>query len=86
MTSTVNCHSSALNNQVQRIRTEGLALEEDGQGHTRQLSAPIYDDAGHITAALTLTAAQGAIPPELSEALKNTAQRLSGQLGWIEQA
>jgi len=69
--------------ELSQIRQNGLAQESEGQDPSLQLAAaPILDDQGRVTASLALNAPASRISPEWGEALKNTAQRVSGSLGW----
>jgi len=77
------CSADTLHAQIQIIRTEGLGAEDDGNGTTRLIAAPVFDDSDRIIAALTLSGPPGPVSVELCSALKNTAQRLSGLLGWL---
>ncbi|RTL29395.1 MAG: IclR family transcriptional regulator [Burkholderiales bacterium] len=73
-----------LSAELSQIRQSGLAQEGEGQDPSLQLAAaPIWDDQGRVTASLALNAPVARISPEWGEALKNTAQRISGSLGWI---
>lgn len=72
-----------LSAELSQIRQNGLAQEGEGQDPSLQLAAaPIWDDQGRVTASLALNAPVARISPEWGEALKNTAQRISGSLGW----
>ncbi len=72
-----------LSAELSQIRQSGLAQEGEGQDPSLQLAAaPIWDDQGRVTASLALNAPVARISPEWGEALKNTAQRISGSLGW----
>jgi len=72
-----------LPSELSQIRQNGLAQEGEGQDPSLQLAAaPILDDQGRVTASLALNAPASRISPEWGEALKNTAQRVSGSLGW----
>lgn len=72
-----------LPSELSHIRQNGLAQEGEGQDPSLQLAAaPILDDQGRVTASLALNAPASRISPEWGEALKNTAQRVSGSLGW----
>jgi DNA-binding IclR family transcriptional regulator len=74
---------SALQSELIQIRQTGLAQESEGQDPSLQLAAaPIFDDQGRVTASLALNAPAARMSPEWGEALKNTAQRVSGSLGW----
>lgn len=69
--------------ELSQIRQNGIAQEGEGQDPSLQLAAaPILDDQGRVTASLALNAPAARISPEWCEALKNTAQRVSGSLGW----
>ncbi|KGM39334.1 hypothetical protein JY96_02985 [Aquabacterium sp. NJ1] len=69
--------------ELSLIRQTGLAQEGEGQDPSLQLAAaPILDDQGRVAASLALNAPASRISPEWGEALKNTAQRVSGSLGW----
>ncbi len=73
----------SLPSELSLIRQNGLAQEGEGQDPSLQLAAaPILDDQGRVTASLALNAPAARISPEWGEALKNTAQRVSGSLGW----
>lgn len=74
---------SGLQSELSHIRQTGLAHESEGQDPSLQLAAaPIFDDQGRVTASLALNAPTARMSPEWGEALKNTAQRVSGSLGW----
>ena len=73
----------SLHAELSVIRQGGLAQEGDAQDPSLQLSAaPILDDQGRVTASLALNAPTARMSPEWGEALKHTAQRISGSLGW----
>jgi DNA-binding IclR family transcriptional regulator len=78
----VNAHP-ALHAELSVIRQSGLAQEGEGLDPALQLSAaPILDDQGRVTASLALNAPAARMSTEWGEALKNTAVRISGTLGW----
>ncbi len=74
---------AGLHAELSMIRQSGLAQEGEGQDPSMQLSAaPIMDDQGSVVASLALNAPNNRMSPELREALKSTAQRISACLGW----
>ena len=73
-----------LQNELAHIRQAGLAHDGDGQDPNLQMSAaPIWDDQGQVVASLALNLPTARMSPEWGEALKATAHRISGQLGWV---
>lgn len=79
----LSANHPGLPNELSLIRQNGLAQEGEGQDPSLQLAAaPILDDQGRVAASLALNAPASRISPEWGEALKNTAQRVSGSLGW----
>jgi IclR family pca regulon transcriptional regulator len=78
---------SMLRDELAQILEEGLAVEDQElvQGRVA-IAAPVFDEAGEITAAIDLTAgAQGIAVEELADALGphlvSTADRISSRLG-----
>jgi IclR family transcriptional regulator, KDG regulon repressor len=70
---------------LERIKDEGYAVDdEENSLGARCLGAPVFDATGNVTAALgasgTLTQMDEASMPRISEALKETARRISRQL------
>lgn len=78
---------AALPSELNQIRQNGLAQENEAQDPSLQLTAtPIHDDQGRVTASLALNAPVLRTSPEWGEALKSTAQRISTSLGWTHHA
>lgn len=74
--------ADTLHMELSQIRQAGFALDGDIPDPNLQLAAaPIWDDQGRVTASLALNAPASRMSPEWGEALKNTAQRISGSLG-----
>jgi DNA-binding IclR family transcriptional regulator len=72
-----------LSNELGHIRQAGLAQDMESQDPALQAAiAPIWNDQGHVSAALALNAPASRMSPEWGEALKATAQRVSISLGW----
>lgn len=78
---------SMLRDELAQILEEGLAVEDQELAEGRvAIAAPVFDEAGEITAAIDLTAgAQGIAVEELADALGphliSTADRISSRLG-----
>lgn len=72
-----------LHGELALIRQAGLAQDNDTQEPNVQMTAaPIWDDQGEVVASLALNVPTARMSPEWCEALKATAQRISGNLGW----
>jgi len=70
---------------LERVKEEGYAVDdEENSLGARCLGAPVFDVAGNVVAALgasgTLTQVDEASLPRLTEAVKETARRISRQL------
>src|SRR5205823_4405463 len=70
---------------LERVKEEGYAVDdEENSLGARCLGAPVFDVAGNVVAALgasgTLTQVDEASVPRLTEAVKETARRISRQL------
>lgn len=78
---------NTLRDELAQILEEGLAVEDQELAEGRvAIAAPVFDDAGEITAAIDLTAgAEGIAVEELADALGphiiSTADRISSRLG-----
>ncbi|MFT3856649.1 MAG: IclR family transcriptional regulator [Aquabacterium sp.] len=72
-----------LHHELAQIRQAGLAHDHDNQDPNLQMTAaPIWNDHGQVVASLALNVPTARMSPEWGEALKATAQRISGSLGW----
>lgn len=73
--------------ELERIRSRGYALSMEGrvQG-TSSVAAPVFDHAGHIAAALSISGPCGRMPesrwPELARITCSHARQLSMRLGY----
>jgi DNA-binding IclR family transcriptional regulator len=75
--------------ELARIRTEGYAIEdEEGELGVRCVGAPIFNNAGKVVAAVSVTALCSQIEPEafasVGHTVQQTAARISAELGYID--
>ena len=69
--------------ELSTIRAQGIALHHDALGVGQHMAAvPVRNDQGQVVASLTLSWQGGDLRSEWVEALKATAQHISGALGW----
>jgi IclR family pca regulon transcriptional regulator len=79
---------TTLGEQLEQVRREGLAVnEEERVAGTNAIAAPVRDDSGDVVAAVNVVAGEGAIDLEelvdrLGGRLVSTADRISTRLGW----
>lgn len=76
-----------LNEELQRIRTQGYALDDqEKEAGVRCIAAPIFNYDGSIAAAVSISGAIQWIGDDLiqplSEFVMNTAQKISSELGY----
>src|SRR5690606_8293469 len=69
--------------ELERIQQQGWASDgNEVEASAQALAAPVFNDQGEAVAALSLPASAWRASPELGEALKQAAVRISAALGW----
>ncbi|RZL03568.1 MAG: IclR family transcriptional regulator [Rubrivivax sp.] len=75
--------ADALHTELQNVRAHGFAVDGDSvEAAHQQAAAPVIDDSGQIVASLSLSTTSLRLNTEWSDALKNTATRISAAMGW----
>lgn len=78
---------AAMKNELSRIRARGFAMDnEEHEQHIRCVAAPIRNHLGKVVASISIAGPTTRVTPtrvpELIQAVKDTAQRLSTRLGY----
>lgn len=74
----------ALEKELDKVRRHGIAYDdEEAELGLKCVAAPIYDDEGHIVAALSVSAPAERHDPEWAAQVRQTADAVSRALGYI---
>jgi DNA-binding IclR family transcriptional regulator len=74
--------------ELEKVRAQGYAVDdEENSAGARCAGVPVFDAPGHVVAAIGLSGTSGQVThdnlPRLAEALKETARKVSRQLGFV---
>lgn len=76
----------ALEKELDKVRRHGIAYDdEEAELGLKCVAAPIYDDEGHIVAALSVSAPADRHDPDWAAQVRKTADEVSHALGYIRQ-
>ena len=74
----------ALEKELDKVRRHGIAYDdEEAELGLKCVAAPIYDDEGHIVAALSVSAPADRHDPEWAAQIRRTADEVSRAIGHI---
>jgi len=74
----------ALERELERIQRQGWATDnEEAELGVRCVAAGIRDDAGHLIAALSISAPADRVKPQWGQAVKDAADRISSLIGHV---
>jgi DNA-binding IclR family transcriptional regulator len=73
--------------ELEKVRTQGYAVDdEENSPGARCVGAPVFDNPGHVVAAVGLSGTAGQVTPDntpkIAEMVKETSRKISRQLGF----